>query len=748
MKQVDKIALAAFLHDIGKFRQRTGRSISDEDLHLFAPSHKTYYSHIHAAHTAKALEEMGFEDFIFGAMHHLNNLEGDERIIQIADRYASSLDRRESNDELKRDNFITSAIETPFSYIYFDIPQKKYYYPLQKFKGKLEITDKKDVNSKEIYEKLYEEFLEEIKSYKFDFSKMEDILVLKSIFEKYTTFIPSSTYKTYPDVSLYDHSLATAAISVAIKRGNEEEFSLIQGDFSAIQKFIFSKLGESNKYIAKILRAKSLFVNIVTDLVALRVVKELDLSVFNIVMSAGGKFTILAHKLDKEDKEKLQNIKNSINEEFKKINFLQTRFVIKDISFDKSSFKLGKFSEVYKRVASEFEEEKLQFESSINVFDGYIQECKNGVCKSCGIVPLKENEELCEYCAKFKELGEKLVKAKYINFNLDDIFSIEISNKKDKEISLSLNSHPLKRVANEVPKFKEEDLYNEKYKFISDRFEEVKAGQVKSFYHIAMDGLIKKDDKFYGRGYLGVLKADIDNLGKIFIYGMREEATFSRILYLSRMIDYFFTNYLMDFIRDKNVYTLFAGGDDLFLIGHYEDIVKTYEWVVNEFKEYTKNKEFHLSSGIFITRPSIPVNLMAEFSEEYLDDAKSLDGKNGVKIFEVVMKNSEFEELIKKREFFEEVYEELKEFSSGITFLYRLYDFMEMRDKLYEDKSFESILQNSRWKYMFRYLVEKNFKDNEKLKEKLYLIANDIEKYGSKLKLPLNMFLYSIRERS
>ncbi len=745
MKQVDKIALAAFLHDIGKFRQRTGRSISESDLHLFAPSHKTYYSHLHAAHSAKALEEMGLEEFIFGAKHHLDNLEGDEEIIQIADRYASSLDRKESRDILSKDDFITSAIETPFSYVYFDKEPKKYYYPLQKLEGKLEISDKKNINSKEKYEELYQEFLKEIKKYKFDFTNMQDILVLKSIFEKYTTFIPSSTYKTYPDVSLYDHSLSTAAIAVAIKNGNKEEFSLIQGDFSAIQSFIFSKFGESNRFLAKILRAKSLFVNIVTDLVALRIVRELNLSVFNIVMSAGGKFTILSHKLTKEDKEKLNSIKNWINREFQKVNYLQTKFVIGWIDFDKSKFKLGEFSEILRDLAKEFERVKLEFESDINVFDGYIENCKNGVCEICGIVPAKG---VCKYCEKFKEIGEKLVKGyKYINFNLDDIFSIEISNKKDKEISFCLNDYPLKRVANVVPKFSKEDLESGKYKFISDKFDEVSEGKIKSFYHIAIDGLVKKDDKFYGRGYLAILKADIDNLGKIFIYGMRKETTFSRILYLSRMIDYFFTNCLMEFIKNKNIYTVFAGGDDLFLIGHYEDIIKTHSWIIKNLKDYTKNKEFHLSAGIYLTRPSVPIHLISEFAEEGLNKSKSLKGKDGVTIFDISMKNEEFNTLLKKREFFEEVYEKLKENKSGVTFLYRLLDFIEMRENLKKDKSLKSILRNSRWRYMFRYLVEKNFEDKS-LKDKLYLIGKDIEDYGEKLRVPLSLFLYSIRERS
>ena len=601
------IGLAGFLHDIGKFRQRTGRTIDENNLHLYAPSHKSYYSHIHAAHTAKALEEMGIRDYELinlAAKHHLQNLESDEEVIQIADRYASSLDRKESNEVFGKNQFITSAIETPFSYVYIDKKPKKYYYPLQKLEGNLEIDDKKEINSKDKYEKLYKEFLEEVKKEKLTFENLEDYLKIKSIYEKFTTFIPSSTYKTYPDVSLYDHSLATAAIAVAVKNGNKEEFSLIQGDFTSIQSFIFSKRGESNRHLAKILRAKSLFVNIATEIVALRIVKELNLSVFNIVMNAGGKFTILSHKLNKDDKEKLKKIKEWVNNEFMEVNFLSTKFVIKSIDFEADKFRLGNFSHIYKNLADEFEKEKLRFVPEYNQFEDYLEKAKEGVCEVCGIVPSKG---ICKFCKKFEKLGSKLVKNKFVNFNLDSLFSIDISNNHT-ELYYGFNSHPVKRVANVVPVFNKDDLESKKYSLIDEKVE-AKEGFVKSFYHIAVDGLIEENSDFYGRKYLAVLKADVDNLGKIFICGFRGEETFSRILYLSRMIDYFFTTILMDYVKNKNIYTVFAGGDDLFLIGHYEDIVDVYEFVIKKFKDYTKNDDFHLSASIKLFRPNVPVHL-------------------------------------------------------------------------------------------------------------------------------------------
>ena len=758
IKEVDLIALAGLLHDIGKFRQRCGyNDITDGELATFCPSHTTHYSHLHAAHTAKAIEEMGFSKIKnliqLAANHHLYQVTGDEAVIQKADRYASSLDRKNSKESLGKNKFITSGIEIPFSFIYFDDENKpnKYYYPIQKFEGDIKISNNKHCNDENRYKTLYEEFLKDVRQKNIKLDKFQDFLVLKSILEKYTTFIPSSTYKTYPDVSLFDHSLATAAIAVAIKNGDGENFSLIQGDFTSIQNFIFSKFGESNKYLAKILRAKSLFVNVATELIALKITKELNLSPYNIVMNAGGKFMILSHKLNEDDKKVLEDIKEWVNCEFKKINFLQTKFIIKNIDFRSESFELGKFKEVYKKMASEFEQEKLRFETDVNVFDGYIKEVSNGICEICGIVPTKD--EVCKYCKKFKDIGEKLPKAKYINFNLDDLLSIEVSNEKEKEISFALDGYPNKKIANSVPKFSKSDTKNPRYKKIEDKFEEVKIGAIKSFYHIAADGLKIDGNDLIGKDYLAILKADIDNLGKIFICGFRDEITFSRVLYLSRMIDYFFTNILMDFIEDKNIYTVFAGGDDLFLIGHYEDIILAYEWIIDELKEYTKNQEFHLSAGIKLTKVNVPIPLMAKFTEDDLDEAKKIDGKDAVTIFDISLKNSEFKKILKLRDFFESIHSDLKKINSGTSFMYRFYDFFEMEYRL---KRGENIVNNSRWKYLLRYLIEKNFEvkgkrdrnkeTKERIKQALMELSSLIERYDRKLIIPLNLFLYSIRK--
>ena len=155
MKDVDLIALAGLLHDIGKFRQRTGKQdLSDFDMG-FAICDKQKCSYLHAAHTSKAIDEMGLgdiQDLIqIASSHHKSNLDGSEKIIQDADRLASALDRKDSLDELKKDDFNTVGLETPFSYTYLSKEPQKNYYKIQKLEDDLKITDNQRCNNKEEY---------------------------------------------------------------------------------------------------------------------------------------------------------------------------------------------------------------------------------------------------------------------------------------------------------------------------------------------------------------------------------------------------------------------------------------------------------------------------------------------------------------------------------------------------------------------------------------------------------------------
>ena len=80
-----------------------------------------------------------------------------------------------------------------------------------------------------------------------------------------------------------------------------------------------------------------------------------------------------------------------------------------------------------------------------------------------------------------------------------------------------------------------------------------------------------------GRGIkrLGVLRADVDDLGAAFASGIpAEKVSISRTATLSRALSYFFKHKINE-ILDSGKYRLqiiYSGGDDLFIVGNWSSL--------------------------------------------------------------------------------------------------------------------------------------------------------------------------------
>jgi CRISPR-associated protein Csm1 len=63
----------------------------------------------------------------------------------------------------------------------------------------------------------------------------------------------------------------------------------------------------------------------------------------------------------------------------------------------------------------------------------------------------------------------------------------------------------------------------------------------------------------------------VDNLGEIFRIGLRKKATIARLSTLSFQISLFFEGWIKHLCEarefDQLIYSVYAGGDDIFLIG-------------------------------------------------------------------------------------------------------------------------------------------------------------------------------------
>ncbi|MEL7196234.1 MAG: type III-A CRISPR-associated protein Cas10/Csm1 [Bacteroidota bacterium] len=173
---------------------------------------------------------------------------------------------------------------------------------------------------------------------------------------------------------------------------------------------------------------------------------------------------------------------------------------------------------------------------------------------------------------------------------------------------------------------------------------------------ISFEGLGLKAKARTGTDKLGILKMDIDNLGDLFQNRLADDKrSIAHTAAISRSLKWFFEGYMNDLLdkplyqnlafqfdhgvenhleayheelaqypnetfRD-NLYVIFSGGDDFFLVGAW-DIVMVFAWIVRQrFKEFTAGTAT-LSAGLVMVDPKYPVSRFADLVNEAEDSAK------------------------------------------------------------------------------------------------------------------------------
>lgn len=77
----------------------------------------------------------------------------------------------------------------------------------------------------------------------------------------------------------------------------------------------------------------------------------------------------------------------------------------------------------------------------------------------------------------------------------------------------------------------------------------------------------------------------------------------------------------------------YSGGDDLLVLGPYDDIIKFAGDIRQKFKQWTCNNDsINLSGGIAIVSPKFPIGKAVDMAEEYLEASKSC-GKDKITVF-------------------------------------------------------------------------------------------------------------------
>jgi len=560
----------------------------------------------------------------------------------------------------------------------------------------------------------------------------------------------NSNYKIQNDVNddfskKYYHSLVPTDKNKVISKYDDEKLKaltdklgdnllLISGDFWGIQKFIFD--GITTSKASKILRSRSAMVQLITYAVVDRIKKEFDGS--DTLLFGAGKFMILAKN---ENANKIDDIQKELDSYFLENFFGQNGFIISSTTTTKDKLLNQKNMEKdLDALGADNDDKKLNKFDLLNcndediLQDPFSQAQKDdAICEFCSkrIKSDKvDDTKACKICFNDIKLGKQLTKKAYVT-----IFSSDKEESKDNISIIKLDKiYYYAKFEDEVTQKGDtfdisSELYFDYPKWsLNSYVPKDKNNEIKDFSTLAKNS-----------SGLMALKADIDKLGDTFRELYKDD--FRKFNRLSREVEFFFSDYITSLVAKKeNIYTVFAGGDDLFLIGEYKEIVALSKEIRDEFYKFALEKTT-ISMGLVMFKPTTPITFISKMADDAEKRAKAItvNGKDrdGIDIFGISMKYNEFIEIEND---FKRVTDFLeKENDDKTAFYYRIIELCDMKENINID------IRNAMWKSKLNYLFRRNVKREDNNSEIFTILSNLIEK-GEKFKPSIFLKIYKNRD--
>lgn len=588
---------------------------------------------------------------------------------------------------------------------------------------------------------------------------------------------------------------------------NEKIYLLVSGDISGIQDFIYTI---PSKGALKTLRGRSLYIDLLLEEFIDEYLEQIGLSRANVLYSGGGHFYILAPNIE--------DIKKSIDKLQAKMN----RWLMENIGINlylaigtaecsannlmKSEAQGNLFAIVNKKLKDDktirYSKDEDFLEHIFNV-----EKEKDTAKKECNIChnlvdklwKYNSDEEIaCEFCLNLYKLGQDILTQDLVFVISEEKIDggIKIFGK-DKDLYMyAVNIEDIDMFKGKILRIYsknnllENDLAIRLY--LADYSAKNENDEVMTFDDLAKSSC--KIDKGIKR--LGVLRLDVDDLGIAFSSGFVSDkdkiednlryATLSRYADLSKDISMFFKVAInkicagdligcVDFeekafnilgiakAQKRKVNIIYAGGDDLFLVGAWDEVLEVAIDINRAFKQFT-NGRLTLSAGMAMFSPTYPSSKMAEIAGLLVQMSKNRKDKNSIALFgmetnlkangkpeckhiytwadfEMKVCKEKMNYLLARLSFDGDKFNKL---SVGKSLIYRLMDLIQLAD---EDK-----LNIARFAYVLARMQPKQDKDEQKRKvyedfvSKMYQWINNNED-KKQLATALNLLVYYLRDK-
>lgn len=825
MKEKEILIKGALLHDIGKVCYRTGKRINHSKLG--GDFLEQYLKQNEEAERLLNCVRYHHKDYLQKANLDKNDLayivyEADN-IASGMDRRENEGEEKGFDPKLNLDSIFSVfysdkkiQVANKYPLIYKDI-NKAFNYPrkdislatnsnyealLNKIKSHF-IT--KDINQISINQLL--QIIEEGFSYVPSSTNRAEVCDISLyVHSKITSAVASCMKLYFDEQQIQDYKKYCFNSGSKIFR-NEKIYLLISGDISGIQDFIYTI---PSKGALKTLRGRSLYIDLLLEEFIDEYLEQIGLSRANVLYSGGGHFYILAPNIEDTKKaiDKLQAKMNRWLMENIGIN-LYLAIGMAECSANnlmKSEAQGNLFAIVNKKL----KDDKTIRYSKDEDFLEYIfnvEKEKDTAKKECNIChnlvdklwKYNSDEEIaCEFCLNLYKLGQDILTQDLVFVISEEKIDggIKIFGK-DKDLYMyAVNIEDIDMFKGKVLRIYsknnllENDLAIRLY--LADYSAKNENDEVMTFDDLAKSSC--KTDKGIKR--LGVLRLDIDDLGIAFSSGFVSDkdkiednlryATLSRYADLSKDISMFFKVAInkicagdltgcVDFEEKafnifgiakapkRKVNIIYAGGDDLFLVGAWDEVLEVAIDINRAFKQFTNGK-LTLSAGMAMFSPTYPISKMAEIAGLLVQMSKSKKDKNSIALFgmetnlkangqleckhiytwedfEMKVCKEKMNYLLARLSFDGDKFNKL---SVGKSLIYRLMDLIQLAD---EDK-----LNIARFAYVLARMQPKQDKDEQKRKvyedfvSKMYQWINNNED-KKQLATALNLLVYYLRDK-
>lgn len=480
----------------------------------------------------------------------------------------------------------------------------------------------------------------------------DDFNALLDRLEKYTSYLPDQREK---ELSLFDTVkmlVACASVLYNCKCAGildnaqlktpdalmeRELFLLFSYDTSGIQDFIYTV---TSKGALKGLRARSFYLEMMMEVMIDELLRRAELSRANLIYTGGGHAYLLLPNTP-AILEMLGSFTKSVRDWFRET--FKTALYVAPGQCACSASQLankpaGSYREIFRTVSAQISERKLHRFSAAEIMELNKPQTEHSrECKICHRSDRLKNEEYCTVCASLQAISSDLLAKTFFVLHRNQPANQNAVMMPFGYYLTAESEAAIKSIQNPVRIFSKNQIAAYDFHAIRLLLGDYASDQT-------FEQLVMREDEGIER--LAVLRADVDNLGQAFISGFDAEyMSLPRASAFSRNLSVFFKYYINSILRNgrfhlngstqcmpRKAVIVYAGGDDVFVVGAWDDIIGFAVDLHEALTAYTQDT-LHISGGIGLYDDHYPIAAMARESGALEDTAKHMDGKNALTLF-------------------------------------------------------------------------------------------------------------------